>query len=154
MPDLQQLRELPGTGGRAALLGFCYGGGLAYAAASGVEPPEAPDALVSYYGSALPTLLERATSPAATDDDRARQLQWLFYQTSGQGPYFGQYAWFANWHPEKIPSAIERYEKEIERVLGVLDGVLSKQQWLVANKPTVADFAFYQYVPDCPFAGR
>lgn len=56
---VEQLRELPGTGGRAALLGFCYGGGLAYAASSGVEPPQAPDALVSYYGSALPDLVDR-----------------------------------------------------------------------------------------------
>ena len=41
---------------------------------------------------------------------------------------------------------MERYKKEIERVFGVLDGVLAKQEWLVAGKPTVADLAFLQYV--------
>ncbi|OBZ71250.1 Glutathione S-transferase 2 [Grifola frondosa] len=75
-------------------------------------------------------------------EDRISQLQWLFFQASGQGPYFGQFAWFIFYHPEKVPSAIERYKNEINRVLGVLDGVLSKQQWLVGNKCTVADLSF------------
>lgn len=41
-----------------ALVGFCYGGGLAYAAAAADQASAAPTvtALVSYYGSALPTL--------------------------------------------------------------------------------------------------
>ncbi len=26
--------------------------------------------------------------------------QWLFFQASGQGPYFGQASWFKNFHPE------------------------------------------------------
>lgn len=83
---------------------------------------------------------------AVTEADKAKQLQWLFFQASGQGPYFGQYAWFVRYHPEKVPSAIERYKKEAERVFGVLDGVLLKQEWLVAGKPTIADLAFLQYV--------
>lgn len=56
---VKALRTHEETGGRVALMGFCYGGGLAYAAASGVQAPEAPDALVSYYGSALPELVDR-----------------------------------------------------------------------------------------------
>ena len=31
---------------------------------------------------------------------------------------------------------------QIERVVGVLDGVLAKQKYLVGDKPTIADFAF------------
>lgn len=43
------------------LVGFCYGGGLAFAAAaSAAEESRPPSVLVSYYGSALPTLLDRA----------------------------------------------------------------------------------------------
>ena len=46
---------------RVGLLGFCYGGGLAVAAtASAAEEDRPPSVLVSYYGSALPTLLDRA----------------------------------------------------------------------------------------------
>jgi|SRR5690625_546855 len=44
---------------RLACVGFCYGGGVAYAAAANAEAEGSSpiDALVSYYGSALPTLL-------------------------------------------------------------------------------------------------
>lgn len=58
------LRTHEEVGGRVALMGFCYGGGLAYAASSfdpstSPEPVEGrPDALVAYYGSALPDLVD------------------------------------------------------------------------------------------------
>ena len=69
---------------------------------------------------------------------------WLHFQMSGQGPYFGQKAWFTMFHPEKIPSAIERYENEIKRVLGVIDAHLKKQgtEYLVGSKCTYADVAW------------
>ncbi|PSS06503.1 hypothetical protein PHLCEN_2v3705 [Hermanssonia centrifuga] len=76
------------------------------------------------------------------EGDKFHLTQWLFFQASGQGPYFGQAAWFTYFHPEKIPSAIERYTNETIRVLGVLESVLSKQEWLVGGKPTIADFSF------------
>ncbi|KZO98631.1 thioredoxin-like protein, partial [Calocera viscosa TUFC12733] len=81
---------------------------------------------------------------ASTEADKYKQNQWLFFQASGQGPYFGQAAWFAHFHPEKIPSAIERYTNEIKRVFGVLDGVLKEREWcrLVGDKMTIADIAF------------
>ena len=50
------------------------------------------------------------------------------------------------YHSEHIPSAIERYQKEVLRVLGVLDGVLSKREWLVGDKCTIADLSFVSYV--------
>lgn len=64
----------------------------------------------------------------------------------------GQAAWFQNYHPEKIQSAIERYQKETMRIVGVIDGWLAKtgQKWLVAEeegkgsegKCTYADLSF------------
>ncbi len=54
--------------------------------------------------------------------------QWLFFQTTGQGPYYGQAGWFRMFHAEKIPSAIERYAKEVNRVTGVLETHLAKQK--------------------------
>ena len=60
-------------------------------------------------------------------------------------PYFGQSAWFQRFHSEKIPSAIERYNNEIKRVFGVLDGVLSKQKYLVGDKVTIADLSFISW---------
>ena len=83
--------------------------------------------------------------------------QWLFFQTTGQGPYFGQAAWFKKFHPEHIPSALDRYVKEVNRVCGVLEGWLVQQKekysatasgdgpWLVGGKMSYADLAFLQW---------
>lgn len=72
------------------------------------------------------------------------QSQWLYFQMSGQGPYYGQAAWFGNFHHEQLPSAIERYQKEVERVVSVIDLHLSRtgSQYLVGDKCTIADLAF------------
>ncbi len=53
---VRELRRVVGDV-QVGVLGFCYGGGLAYAATAALDD-EAPDALVSYYGSALPQLVE------------------------------------------------------------------------------------------------
>ncbi|KAL8709796.1 MAG: hypothetical protein Q9220_005582 [cf. Caloplaca sp. 1 TL-2023] len=84
--------------------------------------------------------------------------QWLFFQTSGQGPYYGQAGWFIRFHPEKIPGAIDRYVKEVHRISDVLDKWLAKQKeefagkaggddgpWLVGNKMSYADLAFVSW---------
>lgn len=73
---------------------------------------------------------------------------------SGQGPYFGQRAWFKHFHSEKnITSAIERYGNEIKRVLGVLDKHLKKHGtgWLVGDKCTYADLSFVTWDMMLPF---
>lgn len=88
--------------------------------------------------------------------------QWLFFQTSGQGPYYGQAAWFMNFHPEKVPSAIDRYISEIKRVTGVLENYLKKQDtgndgpWLVGGRISYADISFvsWQAIVDSPFFGE
>lgn len=54
----ERLRGLEEVRGGAGLVGFCFGGGLAY----NVAAVAAPDVLVSYYGSALPDLLHLAPS--------------------------------------------------------------------------------------------
>lgn len=68
--------------------------------------------------------------------------QWLHFQVSGQGPYFGQAAWFTRSHKEKLPSAIERYRNEIRRVTMVLDNALEGKKYLVGDKCSYADLSF------------
>jgi glutathione S-transferase len=70
---------------------------------------------------------------------------YLMFQVSGQGPYYGQSGCFSVLHHEKIPSAIERYQNETRRVLGVLEGILEGKQWLVGDKCTYADLVFVPY---------
>jgi len=76
--------------------------------------------------------------------DKHLARQYLHFQMSGQGPYFGQYYWFSHSHPEKFPSAVERYRNEIKRVTKVLDGVLKGKEALVGGKVSFVDLA---YVP-------
>ena len=78
-------------------------------------------------------------------------MQWLHFQTSGQGPYFGQATWFVHFHHEKIPSAKERYLKEILRVTKVLDSALKDKDWLVGGKCSFADLAFVPWYGLVPF---
>lgn len=47
----------------------------------------------------------------------------------------------------QIPSAIERYAKEIERVLSVVDKILEGKEYLVANKFSYADISFVVWWP-------
>ncbi|KAF2655419.1 putative glutathione S-transferase 1 [Lophiostoma macrostomum CBS 122681] len=96
--------------------------------------------------------------PGTTEYYHAKQ--WLFFQVSGQGPYYGQFAWFFNYHPEKIESAINRYAQEVKRVTGVLEGHLKAQKekagtgsdgpWLVGDKFSYADIVFvtWQHIAD------
>ncbi|KAF2198225.1 glutathione S-transferase [Delitschia confertaspora ATCC 74209] len=83
-----------------------------------------------------------------TDAPNAFHLQqWAYFQASGQGPYFGQAAWFLLYHPEPLPSAKDRYVAETRRVVGVLDKWLGDRTregnvWLVGNKMTYADLMF------------
>ena len=48
------------------------------------------------------------------------------------------------YHPEKIPSVLERYRNEIIRVTGVIDAHLTKTgtEYLVGDKLTFADLMF------------
>lgn len=84
--------------------------------------------------------------PQSNEAQLARQ--WLFFQTTGQGPYYGQAVWFTKYHPEQLLSAQERYYREIERVTGVLESHLKAQPkgddgpWLVGGKCSYADLAF------------
>lgn len=63
---LGTLRDHPAVDGPVGVLGFCFGGGLAFnVAAVAAEAGAGPDALVSYYGSALPNLLGLAPQVSA-----------------------------------------------------------------------------------------
>lgn len=69
----------------------------------------------------------------------------MYFQASGQGPYFGQAVWFiknCNGEPKEV---VERYQNETRRVISVLESVLSKQEWLVGGRLSVADICFLQW---------
>ncbi|KAK1633628.1 putative glutathione S-transferase [Colletotrichum phormii] len=78
--------------------------------------------------------------PGTADYFHAKQ--WLHFQMSGQGPYFGQAIWFHRYHSEDVQSAKDRYIKEIRRVSWVLDRALEGREFLVGDKCSYADIAF------------
>jgi GST-like protein len=72
-------------------------------------------------------------------------LQWLMFQMGGVGPMFGQNHHFRRTAPEKVPYALERYQKETERLYGVLDARLKQVPYLAVDY-TIADIATYPWV--------
>ncbi|KAF2167554.1 hypothetical protein M409DRAFT_22359 [Zasmidium cellare ATCC 36951] len=82
-----------------------------------------------------------------TSPEKFLARNWAHFQMSGQGPYFGQKAWFSRYHPETVQSAIDRYGNEIERILGVIELHLATtgQQYLVGNRVSYADLMFVSW---------
>ncbi|MBN8728558.1 MAG: glutathione S-transferase N-terminal domain-containing protein [Xanthomonadales bacterium] len=72
--------------------------------------------------------------------------EWLFWQVAGLGPMTGQYGHFHVYAPEPIPYARERYRKEAERLLGVLDRQLAGRDFITGRDYTIADMAAYPWV--------
>lgn len=77
---------------------------------------------------------------------RASTLEWLFWQMGGLGPMTGQYGHFNVYAPEKIPYAIDRYTREVERLLGVLDTRLQGRAFIAGDDYTIADMAAYPWI--------
>ena len=66
----------------------------------------------------------------STPDEQIETLQWLFFQVGHIGPMMGQLWYFKVFAPEKIPLAIERYEREAVRLFGVLNERLRDRDYL------------------------
>ncbi len=77
---------------------------------------------------------------------RTATLEWVFWQMAGLGPMTGQYGHFNVYAPEKIPYAIDRYTREANRLLGVLDKRLAGRAFLVGDDYTIADMACYPWI--------
>jgi GST-like protein len=82
---------------------------------------------------------------APSGKERYEAIEWVMFQMSAVGPMFGQFFHFARVAPEQLPYAIERYTKEAQRILGVLDGQLGKHDHL-AGAYSIADVCTYPWV--------
>ena len=83
---------------------------------------------------------------------RSRVLQWLMFQMAGVGPMQGQANVFFRYAPEKIPYAIQRYQRETRRLYEVLDDQLAGQEFL-AGDYSIADIATWPWVRRYYWAG-
>jgi glutathione S-transferase/GST-like protein len=84
--------------------------------------------------------------------ERSRVLQWLMFQMSGIGPMMGQANVFFRYFPEKIQPVIERYQREVTRLFGVLDRQLATHEY-VAGAYSIADMALWPWVSGHDYSG-
>lgn len=81
----------------------------------------------------------------ANPRDRIVVNEWLFWQMAGLGPMAGQAHHFSQYAKEKIPYAIERYERECGRLYGVMNKQLETHEYL-AGDYSIADMACFGWV--------
>ncbi len=81
-------------------------------------------------------------------DQRYQTLQWLMFQMGGVGPMFGQLGFFTKFAGKEIedPRPRERYLKETQRLLKVLDQHLEGKTWIMGDSYTIADIATFPWV--------
>ncbi len=84
--------------------------------------------------------------------NRSLVIQWLMFQMGGLGPMMGQANVFFRYAEEKIPYAIERYHKEVRRLLEVLDSRLIDNEYL-AGVYSIADMANFAWARTANWSG-
>lgn len=72
-------------------------------------------------------------------------LQWLMWQMGGLGPMMGQANHFIKYAGEDIPYARQRYLKETERLLGVLNRQLEDKPF-ITGEYSIPDMACYPWI--------
>jgi glutathione S-transferase len=110
--------------------------------------------LVVFESGAILMYLAEKTGRLMPQDIRGRTttIQWLMFQMSAVGPMMGQAGVFYRYAPEKIPYAIDRYQREVRRLFEVLDGQLSRQEFL-AGEYSIADIATWPWVQGHDWVG-
>ncbi|MEL7036130.1 MAG: glutathione binding-like protein [Cyanobacteria bacterium J06592_8] len=104
-------------------------------------------------GAILIYLAEKTGQLLPSDTaQRITVIEWLMFQMGSVGPMLGQLSHFRKSAPEKIPYAIERYEKETLRLFGVLDGEFAQKEF-IAGDYSIADIAIYPWVAAYEYLG-
>jgi len=122
-----------------------------------IVDPDGPGGqpLVIMESGAILHYLARKTGRLMPTDPRGESeaLQWLFFQVGSVGPMFGQFGHFFKFAKGKTDSYGEdRYAKEVQRLLGVLEARLDGREWIcgdysvadIALAPWVGGLAFYE----------
>jgi glutathione S-transferase len=111
------------------------------------------DFVVFESGAILIYLAEKSGQFLPQDvKERSRALQWLMFQMAGVGPMMGQANVFFRYAPEKIPYAIERYQREVLRLFDVLNTQLATHEY-IAGAYSIADIALWPWVRGYGWSG-
>jgi len=83
---------------------------------------------------------------------RSRVIQWVMFQMSAVGPMMGQANVFLRYFPEKIQPAIDRYQREVTRLFGILDRQLAAHEY-IAGDYSIAYMALWPWVSGYEWSG-
>jgi GST-like protein len=114
------------------------------------DGPGGTEARVFDSSAILLYLADKTGRFAGTPADRPELLSWLFFISSGLGPFSGQAVHFQHAAPEKLPYAINRYRREIERHYGVLDEHLAGREYIVGHDYSIADMSAWGWLERAP----
>ena len=89
--------------------------------------------------------------PENTPKARGELLSWLFFVSSGVGPYSGQSFHFNVAAPEKIEYAINRYNFETHRHWKILDDRLAGRKYVLGDTYTIVDMSIWGWSSAAPF---
>ncbi|MEO8062264.1 MAG: glutathione S-transferase N-terminal domain-containing protein [Pseudomonadota bacterium] len=84
---------------------------------------------------------------------RSRVMQWLMFQMGGVGPMMGQANVFFRYAPEKIPYAIDRYQREVRRLFEVMERQLAGNPYIAGGDYSIADIALWSWVAGHEWSG-
>lgn len=106
-----------------------------------------PGAFLAESNAILFHLAERTPLLPSDSFERAKTLQWLFFEQYSHEPYIATSRYW-----RRVLNQAERYRAELDAkqpggyaALGVMERILSREDWFVGGRYTIADIALYAY---------
>lgn len=114
-----------------------------------------PDSHVTVFESGAILVYLAETFGGLIGENRAAQTQtlsWLFFQVAGLGPAMGNAGHFQRLRkPDAY--ALDRFQREAERHLQILETRLGNVAWLNGESYSIADVAHFSWVRRSDYAG-
>ena len=101
------------------------------------------DQISVFESGAILMYLAEKTGQLMPSDLKGRKsvMEWLMWQMGGFGPMLGQAHHFNYYAPDRIDYAMTRYSNEANRLYGVLDRQLARNEYVAGSDYSIADIA-------------
>lgn len=117
------------------------------------DGPDGQPFTLTESGAILLYLAEKTGRLMPTDRlGRARVIEQMLFHLTGIGPAMGQLGFFKR-ATEPLPAAIERFQAETERTLGVLEQHLAGRDYVASDSYSIADITHFGWLWRREFAG-
>jgi GSH-dependent disulfide-bond oxidoreductase len=111
------------------------------------DGPDGRTVTLSESGAILVYLAEKSGRFMPADAlERLAALQWIMFQMAHVGPMIGQLHHFMSGAPAGNDYAVERYRKEGERLMNVLDARLRQSRYLANAEYGIADMCTWPWI--------